>query len=119
MAPRGHDRRADLAREIDERDYGRDLYLRVRPRQVHPHVLVAMQELLLRARPAVHHLGDVELVPGAVRPENRVADARVERVAEDLLAEHPRMARDARELAHAVAVEEVDRRVEVRALGVD
>ena len=82
-----------------------------------PDVLVAVQELLLGAGPAVHHLRDVQLIARAVRPQDRVADVGVEGMTEDLLAEDARPRRHARDLPHAIAVEEVDRRVQIGALG--
>ena len=89
----------------------------MRPRQMHPDVLVAVQELLLGPGPSVHHLGDVQLIARAVRPQDRIADVRVEGMAEDLLAEDARPCRHARDLPHAISVEVVDRRVQIGAVG--
>mgnify|MGYP003694678761 CR=1 FL=1 len=85
----------------------------MRPRQMHPDVLVAVQELLLGTGPAVHHLGHVQLIARAVRPEDRIADAGVEGMTEDLLAE------DARPRRHAGDLPARDRRRSSRSPGSD
>ena len=112
-----HDtRRAVVGGEVDERDHRRDLDLGMRVGQVHPHQLVAVDHLLLRARTAVQHVRDVELVRRAARQQDRVAHRPVHRVREDLGREHARLARDAGDVARLRAEEPLDHVVDEHAI---
>ena len=82
MAARHDDRRTQLGPKVDQRDHRGELHLGVGSWQVDPDVLVAVQELLLGSGSAVHHLGHVQLVARAVRPQDPVADLGVEGMAE-------------------------------------
>src|SRR5438874_3368966 len=84
---------------------------------MYPDVLVSVQELLFGPGPSVHHLGHVQLIVRAVWPQDRVANRGVEGVTEDLLGEDARPRRHTRDLADAIPVEVVDRRVQIGAVG--
>jgi hypothetical protein len=77
-------RRAVVAREVDEGDDRRQLQLGVRPGNVAPHGLVAVQPLLLRTGAPLQEVTQVELVARARWQENAVAYCKEERVAHDL-----------------------------------
>ena len=84
MTARRDARRAVVGRELLERDDRSDLDLGMRLRQVYPDELVAMEQLLLAAGPAIEDLGDVQSVVGTARQENRIADGEQRRVDQHL-----------------------------------
>ncbi len=104
--------RAGVDPEVGERDQRRDLQLVVRPREVGPDVLVAVRELRLGAWPARDEVAEVELVAGARRQEDRIADRRVRRVRDDLVGERGGHRGQRRHVLGVRAVERLHRRVD-------
>ena len=114
VTPRHDARRAVVLREVDERDHGRELQLRVGPRDVAPHQLVAVQPLLLGTRSALQQVAEVQLVARARRQQDAVAQREQQRVAHHVGREGARQARHAGDLLGLGAVERGHDRVEER-----
>ena len=77
--------------EVDECDHRRELHLRVRLGQVHPHRFVAVDQLLLRAGTAIEDVRDVELVRAQLGSSIASQTAEVHGVREDLRREDRRL----------------------------
>ena len=105
---------AVVAREVDERDHRRDLQLGMRPRDVAPHQLVAVQPLLVGPGSALQQVAEVQLVARARRQQDAIAQREQHRVAHHVGREGARDARHARDLLRLRPVERGHDRVEER-----
>ena len=116
----GHEARgAVVAREVDERDHGRELQLdSVRARHVAPDGLVAVQPLLVGAGSALQQVADVELIARACGQQDAIGEREQQGCAHHVGRKGARDARDTRDLARLRAVERGQHRVEHRRLGI-
>ena len=118
MAAGNDARRAVLAREVDERDHGRELQFRMWARDVAPNRFVAVQPLFVTARATLQEVAQVELIARARRRQDAVAHLEQEGMAHHIDGERARDARHARDLLGEAAVELLHDRVEVRLVGI-
>ena len=77
----------------------RDLDLGMRLREVRPHLVVAVEHLLIGARAAVEDVRDVQLVVHAAGQQHFVAHREQDGVREDLLGEDARLAGHRRDVS--------------------
>ena len=103
-----------VAREVDERDHRRDLQLGMRPRDVAPHQLVAVEPLLVGTRSALQQVAQVQLVARARRQQDAIAQREQHRVTHHVGREGAGQPRHARDLLRLRPVERGHHRVEVR-----
>ena len=103
--------------EVDQGDHGGDLQLGFGLGYEVPHDLVLMPELGRGAREAFEEVGQIELVAGAGRSEDGVAQCQKERMDHDFGGEGGRLGREAGDVA-GLGVEDLHARVEVTHVGV-
>ena len=85
---------------------------------MHPDVFVTVRKLRLRARPQYQHVGHVQLVVGAARPQYGIGNAEHQRVEQHLRDKSGRFGAQAGHMACVFPVEVGNDRVDVGSVGV-